>query len=492
MLARIILVFALLVPPLVGCGTTPAKPRPAAHVQNVVVPNGEYEVEFHSPWAGPVRGRMTFEALPDGFKANTRPGVAWEMVGGIESVLGPVFMPFLFPRGMILVWSSRLPSTDPEGGTVPGDGTIGAGDFESLRVRTQFVSAEEPVIVRLRDGRAVGVMTLRKADPGSSAATRRTDYPALAHRTGELLREHLFDRKLLESGSYKSAWRGFLRNAEKARDDAEFLFGGIVAFRSNLTTSMPLLFPRPTPEISGPLVDGLDDLARTYRVEHDEKTGLTTVRFYAFLEPAFVDDAMSEALTHRPRGLVVDLRRCPGITLAALRLASLLLREPAHAGIVFLPEARDKASAPTVPEGLPTVQGPWRGADILRVDELLADRGVVELSVLPDLDASTRFDGPVAVLTSRRTSASAELLVHVLRSAGRALVVGDYTAGRPMLAREFDAGQGWTLLVPALDHRPREGPRLNGRGVEPDRRATRNAPGVAARMLIERIESSRQ
>lgn len=474
---------------LSACGTTPARPRPIAPVHQVVVPNGEYLVEFHSQWTGPVHARMTFEALPDGFKANTRPGVAWDMVGGIEALLGPVLMPFLFPRGMILVWSSGLPTRADDGRTVPGEGTIGVGDFERLRVRTQFASADSPIVVRLRDGRAVGVLTLRKVEEVRDR--RPTDYVELAQRAGELIREHWFDRAALESAPFRSAWKGFVRNAESARDDAEFLFGAVVAFRSNLRTSMPLLFPDPTPQISGPLVDGVEDLVRPYRIERDEKTGLTTLRVYAFLDAASVDEAMREATSGGTRGLIVDLRRCPGITLASLRLASLLLPERAEAGTVFTPDARDAATAETAAQPPAAVGGAWSDEEIARVDRVLADQGLAALSVEPDRSGAARFDGPVAVLTSRRTSASAELLVHVLTASGRAVVVGERTAGRPMLGRPFNAGQGWTLIVPSLDHRPASGPPLGGRGMEPDRRVSRDAPALAARLLLEQLEPAR-
>lgn len=490
--ARTPCVLFLSLPLLAACGTTPARPMAIAPVQRVVVPNGEYDVEFHSQWAGPVRGRMTFEATPTGFKANTRPGVAWDMVGGIESILGPIFMPFLFPRGMVLVWSSTLPADDAEGKTVQGEGTLGVGDFESLRVRTQFASADAPITVRLRDGRAVGVMKLTPAQSDTPGAARHTDYKALALRTGELLREHLFDRELLETQAFKSAWKGFTRNAGVARDDAEFLFGAITAFRANLTTSMPLLVPRASPDSTGPLVDGLADLVRPHRVIHDEKTGITTLRVYAFMSSADVDEAMAEVLAHSPKGLIVDLRRCPGVTLASLRLAALLLERPADAGLVFQNRRRDVADLPEPPSDAPVVGGVWSVDADPNVESALAVSGAVRLTVAPDPDASSRYAGPVVVLASKRTSASAEFLVHTLRQEGRALVVGEPTAGRPMLGREFDAGQGWTLIVPSLDHRPTMGPRLNGRGVEPDRRSSRNAPNVGARLLLERLDAAGQ
>src|SRR5262245_16226839 len=111
---------ALLV--LAGCGTTPAHPHPVRGSGPAVgLPlNGDYDVTLRTPWFGPVTTHFIAAPTDDGFKANTRPGVAWKMIGGFTGFLGPMFTPFLFPSGMILTWNSTLPTADR-----PGEGTIG-------------------------------------------------------------------------------------------------------------------------------------------------------------------------------------------------------------------------------------------------------------------------------------------------------------------------------------------------------------------------------
>lgn len=470
---------------LSGCGATPAKPLDAAPAREVVVPNGEYDVSVHSAWAGPLRARMIFEATPEGFKANTRPGVAWGMVGGIESVLGPIFAPFLFPRGMILTWTSPMPGVDEQGRRTPGVGRIGVGEMGSLNVDAQFTSADERVVIRLRDGRAAAAITLTPA--ASDARPTTTDYAALAARTGELLRAHVHDPELASSRAFDSGMRAFAENAAKATDDAEFIFGAIVAARSNLSTSMPLMYPRPDPAQGREALAGIDNLARPYLVVEDAKTGFTTLRFYAFLDTAMVDEAFAAALGTAPRALILDLRRTPGVEPAAFRVASLLIDAPLDVGWLFTRPRRDEAlkDPAAAPHAHVTASG--RELDESVRSALDAD-GLVRLTIAPDLASPLRWGGPVVVLTARRTGSSAELLADLLKRSGRAELVGEPTAGRPMMSGEFDPGQGWVLRIPSIDHAPPEGPRLNGRGVSPDVRTGRgDAPDVATRRLLERL-----
>src|SRR3954471_4947365 len=65
-------------------------------------PAGPYIATFSAPLIGEISCHMTAAPTPDGFVATTRRGVAWDFIGGIESLLGPVFLPKLFPDGVIL------------------------------------------------------------------------------------------------------------------------------------------------------------------------------------------------------------------------------------------------------------------------------------------------------------------------------------------------------------------------------------------------------
>ena len=53
--------------------------------------------------------------------------------------------------------------------------------------------------------------------------------------------------------------------------------------------------------------------------------------------------------------------------------------------------------------------------------------------------------------------------------------------------RTFDVGQGWILQLPVSDYLTADGRRLEGRGVEPDVRATSEDAPMVARRLLETV-----
>src|SRR5690606_19979101 len=101
---------------------------------------GVYKATVMAPMLGPVEARLTAEPTERGFKANTRPGVAWNMIGGIEGALGQVFVPFLFPGGVILTWESAAPAR----GHI-AEGWIKAGSFKNARMLTRMSAPDAPI-----------------------------------------------------------------------------------------------------------------------------------------------------------------------------------------------------------------------------------------------------------------------------------------------------------------------------------------------------------
>ena len=149
-------VLCLLASVLLAACVSPAKPTAPGATTTAAVPralDGVYDVEFHSTWFGPLRTTMTAQAIParDGtpasFKANTRPGIAWDLVGGVQQVLGPILAPYIFPQGMLLTWQSTMP--DPASGTV-GEGRIGISKVGPFGAKTRMKEAAGPIEIVAR------------------------------------------------------------------------------------------------------------------------------------------------------------------------------------------------------------------------------------------------------------------------------------------------------------------------------------------------------
>lgn len=437
--------------------------------------DGVYKATVIAPMLGPVQARITAEPTRDGFKANTRPGVAWTMIGGIEGALGQIFAPFLFPGGVILTWESLVP-----GNGVAGEGWISAGQVKNARMRTQITSAARPIELYTRDGRRIGLITLEPAEPDGPPFA---DYPALADNIESVLKDRLYDPALADSAQVRGYMRQVRRAAEMSTDDVEFIFGAGAAAYQNIRFPWPMVAKRDVPSLR-PRGWSSKDLG-TIRVHPPEDNGIVSIMVEAFLEAEDVDRVFEELIAADPIALKLDLLRCPGVTMASLRVASWLIDEPVHAG-TFFTAAHREASIAGDTSAFPTVS--ITSAQSVKAAEAALERyGAVNVVIHP---APVRYDGPVAVLTTDKTTTSAESLVWVLKNHSHARVHGSPTAGKPQISLPIDIGQGWVLWLAAADWRPPTGERVD-RGIRPDfpdRNRDRAKAAADRRLLAEAAE----
>ncbi|MCW5549042.1 MAG: hypothetical protein KIT44_08770 [Opitutaceae bacterium] len=82
---------------------------------------------------------------------------------------------------------------------------------------------------------------------------------------------------------------------------------------------------------------------------------------------------------------------------------------------------------------------------------------------------SAKYPGRVAVLVDRSSASSSEIFAHVIQHEKRGLVIGRPTAGAVIVARFYDLPGGGRLGIPVEDYVGRDGRRLEGIGVKPDR-----------------------
>lgn len=443
-----------------GCGTLPAKPVESAAHSPVLAPNGEYVATIYTRWAGPVKSRFIAERTESGFRANTPPGVAWALIGGAQGTLGPLFAPFLFPRGMVLTWESTWPRENQ-----PGAGTIGVGTLDSMRARTALAAPGGVFEVRLKDGRLVGCIGVEElTDPPRA---RSADYSLLAAEVERAVREKLYDPAISESAQTRAFVQDVKAAAAKAQDDLEFMFGAVMAGRSHMRFQQPLLYPGQV-GLDGALSAKLNETTPT-RVKKGLSHGIVEIRADAFAEPELLEETLREASAANPTGIVLNLRTGVGVDLSSLQVASWLTPTPMEAGIFFGSKRRaDVLAGRTQDIALVEITDAASVRDLWRV---LWRDDAARVVVMPRPDG---FRGPVAVQTSKRTASTCEHLVWILRHNGRAVVLGEPTAGRPLVSDEADLGQGWLLRIASYDWRAPDGSTFAGKGVQPHRRVTKS------------------
>lgn len=464
-----------------GCGVTPA--RSDVPVTPATPLSGRYDATVHTGVTGPITMTMIAQPTEGGIKANTRQGVAWSLVGGLDGVLGPLLAPFLFPSGMIVTWESTLPHDGQ-----PGEGTIGVGTLSSLRVATRMRTLAGPVEMVYKDGRVLGLFSL--SPQPSDGPTTHADYAALASAVATTLPTLMYDSHQADSRGTRNYLRDLNAGAGNAQDDLEFLFAAAVAGRSNINAGVPLVFPRRGEAESAKLLASYNALPKPYTVTSDAATGITTLRIDAFVGVNLVDEAFTQALSPPPRGLILDLGTSPGIDLSSLRVLSWLCDHPVDAGMWFDAKARERVLK--APNAALTAAEVWTLRDdtsVAAIEQSLAATGTVRVMVQP---RATVFAGPVVLLTTSRTSASSEALACVLVKLGRVTHMGEASAGRPFLSREVDIGQGWGLRANTYDYLPPDGGLIRGKGLKPSRRVGRDdAVKEATKTLVKVIGERR-
>ncbi len=357
---------------------------------------------------------------------------------------------------------------------------VGIGQLPVLRVRrTRMACSDRPVEILLKDGRIVSLMTL---GPAHSAHGPTSDYKDLASRISAALRANIYDPDLATSSQVRGYADDLAEGATKATDDLEFLFAAAMSGRANIKFSQPLIYRPGDPGAEKALYSAYPGIAASHNVSFDETTHIATLRVDAFMQADAVDQAFEEILAKDPCGIILDLHTCVGVEISSLRTAAWVIDKPLDAGVFF---GRDQRAAVLRGNtaGVPGV-AVCDAASFSALQKTLDTRGSAHVTVTPE---PRGFRGPVAVLTSSRTSSSAEPLVWLLKHSGRAKVYGEATAGRPLLSREVDVGQGWVLRVASQDFATLTGERVSGRGIKPDFKLEKHGAASKAAADILRV-----
>lgn len=432
--------------------------RPAGIVQMPL--SGVYRATIVPPFEfmGPISARISAEPTDKnntrGFVASTRPNVAWDMIGGVQGFLGPLFVPYIFPGGTIATWKSTIPAGD-----TPGEGWFGIGGIKNAGVKTRVRSSDSPVELLVRDGRRAGLLLLGPDSPDSPPLR---DYPALAESIAAIVQEHAFDPAAPGTSAIRSYLSQVRSSSKLARDDIEFIFGIVAAARNHVKFTMPIAFPKGD-AASRREMKGWDAAEITpLRATFDEKTRIAWLRVDAFIDAHDVDRAFEKILSFNPVGIMIDLRSSPGVTLASLRTISWIANEPIDAGMWIGSKRRKEVlEDPSKAQRLELSSA----SSVEDIEHALDRAGAGRILVKPDPRA---FTGRVAVLTTRRTSASAEPLAWALKSSQRARSFGQPTLGKPYLPRPYDIGQNWVYWLAAFDYRTAAGEAIPESGLKPD------------------------
>jgi len=304
-------------------------------------------------------------------------------------------------------------------------------------------------------------LTAQSPEPSAEAV----DMSPAAEAITQLMQTHHYDPAELEAPAYRAIEASVLELGETAPDRDSFLAG----FRT-LWADGPFSHVNLT-EAQGPaadmaaFVDSMNVGGGGATLSWDGDIAILNVTTMMGQDTiAEINAAYAEIASRSADALIIDLRENGGGAFAVLPLVRHVLTEPLNAGVfVSQPwnEANDRAPTAADLEDA----APWEGWSLRSFWAAVQTNTLTPISFDPPVE--NRFDGPVYVLTSSQTASAAEMAADALSASGRAVLIGERTAGEMLSQTVFDVPGGLQLWLPVADYYSLANGRIEGQGVTP-------------------------
>jgi hypothetical protein len=406
--------------------------------------------------------RMTLRVDGDRWELYSRPGGVNAFLNWRQRLLGQLLGKL--PPKRALIYGSG-PAT-PSGDSVVLRGSIQSellgkrlvkGWLKGGRLSCDLAWANDSNSVA---GRFDGV-------PDTSRAPIR-DYAAIAARARDSIRALIFDPSIADRPNMVEFFGRLAAGAREARDDLDMT----AAFAA----AQPLIgithfgFIR-NPKIATTPIDSLIagdasvDIARyvNFTLFGNGEVAYLRVSHWDRATP-FIQRAFERMDSAHTSVLVLDITGNGGGDATSLTPAMHLLRDTIGAGVVVgRPWYATHQRPPTAAEAInaPIMEDEEGAKSLLKI---VTHDGVGRARLLP---RAPYFAGEVYVLVDGRTGSASEPLAHLLKSSGRATLVGRRTHGAMLTALPHPVGEGFVVTVPEADYYTEDGIRIEGRGVKP-------------------------
>ncbi len=299
----------------------------------------------------------------------------------------------------------------------------------------------------------------------SPAHGESISYAEVAASINATMRQRHYSPAELEDPEYRRIEQEVIELGDNAKSDNEFLDGFRNIWQSGPFSHVRLQKSARSAEDTANYLDAMRVGEGAVALTWQGDVAVLTVNTMMGLDTIeAIDAAYAEITSRDTAALIIDLRANGGGAFAVRPLVSHLLSEPVDAGVFVSrlwagkspqpPTADDTTAAPT-----------WDGWSIKGFWSRVQQQPVTRIRFTR---VEPVYSGPVFVLTSQRTASAAEMAADALQGAGRAVIVGETTAGEMLSQKLFDVPGGFLLSLPIADYYSMHSGRIEGSGVSPD------------------------
>ena len=407
--------------------------------------------------------RMTLRVDGDRWELYSRPGAVNAFLSARQRILGRL-RGKLPPRGALIYGSGPA--------TKGGDSIVLRGAIQSELLGKRLLKAT------LKGAHFSGDLTSATDSnvvrgtvdgaPDSSRAPIR-NYRTIAARTRDSIARLVFDPSIPDRPNMQEFFRRFETAVNDAHDDLD-MAAAFAAARPLIGITHFGFIRNPkiaaTPIDSLIAGDGNADIARlvNFGLCGNGEVAYLRVSHWDRATP-YIQRAFERMDSAHTTVLILDIVSNGGGDATSMTPAMYLFRDSVTLGVLAgRPWYAAKRRPPTVADArhAPILGDEEAAKSLLRI---VTGTGLALGRVQP---RAPYFGGKVYLLVNGGTGSASEPLSYLLKSSGRATLVGKRTAGAMLTALPHPVGDGFIVTVPEADYYTAEGFRIEGRGIAPD------------------------
>lgn len=296
--------------------------------------------------------------------------------------------------------------------------------------------------------------------------TQSADLRPAAEAITTLLRAHHYDPRELDSPTYQALEAEIIELGESATGTSDFLSGFAEIWQDAPFSHVNLAPAQGTAADMAAFVDTMRVGGGGATLSWQGETAILNVT--TMMGQDTIEEINSAYQVIAERGadaLVIDLRANGGGAFAVLPLVEHVITDPLDAGVFVSQPWNDSHDRAPDASDLVDVDA-WRGWSLRTFWASVQTDPLTVIRFEPA--AENRFEGPVYVLTSATTASAAEMAADALSASGRAVLIGEQTAGEMLSQTVFDVPGNLQLWLPIADYHSLANGRIEGVGVTPD------------------------
>jgi len=293
----------------------------------------------------------------------------------------------------------------------------------------------------------------------------KTDYSEVGAAINETMRAYHYNPAELETAEYRRIEAAVTELADVATSDEAFMKGFRGGWEDGPFSHVEINVAKQSADNLAEYLDSMRIGGGGALLTWQNDVAVLTVNTMMGLDTIEeIDAAYAEIDGRETSALIIDLRENGGGAFAIRPLVSHLLTKPIDAGS-FVSQPWNAVHHVKPSRADLEAVDPWQGWSIRAFWADVQTDPITRISFFP---VEPVFDGPVFVLTSKRTASAAELATDALKGANRAIIIGEITAGKMLSQKIYDIPGGFQLSLPIADYYSVANGRIEGVGIKPD------------------------